>query len=163
MRTVNLKVQRERRNIGKEIEIWADKDNRANRASQLQQQEWLQVRRAIRISFSDFPNTIIRALLLIFPLSTWLPNRNSSSPLQGLGSCNFAWSNTTHYFPTAGSETMFWEFCTQLQNEATVGIMGPVKNRSWRASSHPSPSPRHHLVDVLLIRNPYSLFSWIPD
>lgn len=25
MRTVNLKVKRERRNIGKEIEIWADK------------------------------------------------------------------------------------------------------------------------------------------
>lgn len=41
---------------------------------------------------------------------------------------------------------MFWEFCTELQKGAVVGIMGPVKNRSWRVSSQLSPSRGHQLL-----------------
>lgn len=58
--------------------------------------------------------------------------------------------------------TMFWEFCMELQNGAVVGIMGPVKNRSWRVSSQPSPSLGHQLLSAFYL-HPLSSFSLNPS
>lgn len=138
----------------------ADKENPApewNRHTAATMRQWLEDGGSIWVSLSYFPNTIITALFFISLLPIWLLNSSSSSTLlQGPGSCIFTGSNIllSHRW----LETMFWEFCMELQNGAVVGIMGLVNNPSCRVSSQQSLPLQHQQICVFYLYPPTSYF-----
>lgn len=102
----------------------------------------------IGISLSNFIDTIIRALLLISPSFPLAPKYNQQHPSAGPWQLHLRSEQHNILLSHCWLATMFWEFCMELQKGLVVGIMGPVKNRSWRVSSQLSPSLGHQLLSA---------------